>query len=124
MNLGGWGATLSPSGETVRYVAEPSNLNEALDIIRYVEERVRGKPTVIVIDEMERVQSSDEKDKFAEFIKNVSSVTENLKFIFCGIGSDLTELLGAHPSAGRILEPVELKRHITRFSLENYPDTS
>lgn len=58
---------------------------------------------------MERIRSIEEKDKFAEFIKNLSSVTEKLKFIFCGIGTDLTELLGAHPSAGRILEPIELK---------------
>jgi uncharacterized protein len=36
-------------------------------------------------------------------------VTDSIKFIFCGIASDLTELLGAHPSASRILEPVELK---------------
>ena len=37
------------------------------------------------------------------------SVTENIKFSFCGIGSDLTEVLGSHPSAGRILETIELK---------------
>jgi hypothetical protein len=57
---------------------------------------------------MERIGNSEEKDKFAEFIKNLSTVTDNIKFIFCGIGSDLTELLGSHPSAGRILEPIEL----------------
>ena len=64
---------------------------------------------VIVIDEFERIASSDEKDKFAEFIKNISTCTETLKFIFCGIATDITELLGVHPSAGRILEPVEVK---------------
>jgi uncharacterized protein len=108
-NFAGLGANFSPSAEVVRSVAEPTNLNEAFDIIRYVEQRVASKTTVIVIDEMERIQDTEEKDKFAEFIKNLSTVTEKLKFIFCGIGADLTELLGAHPSAGRILEPIELK---------------
>jgi uncharacterized protein len=30
--------------------------------------------------------------------------------VFCGIASDLNEIIGGHPSAGRILEPIKLER--------------
>jgi archaellum biogenesis ATPase FlaH len=90
-------------------IAAPQSLNEALDVIRYVASKREGK-TVIVIDEMERLQSAAEKDKFAEFIKNIPEVGEKVRFIFCGIAYDVTELLQAHPSAGRILETVRLER--------------
>jgi uncharacterized protein len=87
----------------------PNNLNECLEIVRYVSDHSSGK-RVVVIDEMERISSKDEREKFAEFIKNVPEVGDNLKFIFCGIGSTVNELIGAHPSAGRVLETIQLPR--------------
>jgi uncharacterized protein len=107
-NLGGFGGSFSPKGEVVRTIPLPASLTDALGIIRYIDHCVADKHLVIVIDEMERIGNMDEKDKFAEFIKNLSTVTNRIKFVFCGIGSDLTEVLGLHPSAGRVLETIEL----------------
>jgi hypothetical protein len=84
-------------------------LNDALDIIRFVASQGKGK-RVIVIDEMERIDTASEKEKFAEFIKNIPELSDDIRFIFCGIGHDLTELLQAHASAGRILETIKLER--------------
>lgn len=105
--IGGVGITRpTRTGGTIEL---PKSLNEALDIVRFVASKANGKQ-VIVIDEMERIQSPDEKDKFAEFIKNIPELSDNIRFIFCGIGHDLTELLQAHASAGRILETIKLER--------------
>ncbi|MGY3453513.1 AAA family ATPase [Bradyrhizobium sp. USDA 4353] len=90
-------------------IEAPNSLNEALDIVRYVAKISKGKQ-VVIIDEMERISSADEREKFAEFIKNLQEMPDNLRFIFCGIGHDLTELLQAHASAGRILETIKLER--------------
>ena len=87
----------------------PTSLNEALDIIRYVAAKTRGKQ-VIIIDEMERIDSPEEKEKFAEFIKNIPKLSDDIRFIFCGIGHDLTELLQAHASASCILETIKLEK--------------
>jgi uncharacterized protein len=103
------GANFSAGGVITKQIPLPTSLNDAFDIVRYLAHSTSNKPIVVVIDEMERIVNNDEKDKFAEFIKNLSTVTDTIKFIFCGIASDLTELLGAHPSASRILEPIELK---------------
>ena len=68
----GFGGNYSPSGEVVRTIALPASLNDALDIIKYIDYCISGKQIVVVIDEMERISNVDEKDKFAEFIKNLS----------------------------------------------------
>jgi hypothetical protein len=90
-------------------ISAPTSLNEALDIVRYVASKTKGK-RVVVIDEMERIDSVEEKEKFAEFIKNIPELSDDVRFIFCGIGHDLTELLQAHASASRILETIKLER--------------
>ncbi len=90
-------------------IAAPQSLNEALDIVRYVAAK-RKNTTIIIVDEMERIDSSTEREKFAEFIRNIPELNADVRFIFCGIMHDVTELLQSHASAGRILETIELKR--------------
>jgi hypothetical protein len=90
-------------------IPAPQNINEALDVIRYVASKRTG-PTIIIIDEMERIESTTEREKFAEFIKNLPEIQEDVQFIFCGIAQDVNELLQSHPSAGRILETIKLER--------------
>ena len=87
----------------------PRSMNDALEIIRYLATKGVEKK-IVVIDEMERIGSAAERAKFAEFIKNLPEVDsqDRVKFIFCGIATTVDELIGAHPSAGRILEPIQL----------------
>lgn len=87
----------------------PQDINEASNIIRYINERRSGQ-SVVVIDELERMRDEGEKTKLAEFINSISSVQTETKFILCGIGQTVEELLGAHKSATRKLETIELER--------------
>jgi Cdc6-like AAA superfamily ATPase len=89
----------------------PKTTNDALEIVRFLASGL-GQRRIIVVDEMERVGSESERAKFAEFIKNVPEMDPDnlLKFVFCGIGSTVDELIGAHPSAGRIIEPIHLDK--------------
>ncbi len=109
LNIFGSGASYSPGERPHAEIFLPESLNDALDIIRFALEKRTGQ-FVIVIDEMERIASETEREKFAEFIKNIPALENRVKFIFCGIAATLTELVGDHPSAGRILEPVKLER--------------
>jgi hypothetical protein len=70
----------------------------------------RNNTTIIIVDELERIESSAEREKFAEFMRNIPELNADVRFIFCGIMHDVTELLQSHASAGRILETIELKR--------------
>jgi Cdc6-like AAA superfamily ATPase len=106
---GGGGIGFSPRNKGRSSVTVPQTLNDAYDIIRYVTSGRRGT-TMIVMDEMERIESESERQHFAEFIKDLPELQEDVRFIFCGIAQDVTELLQAHPSAGRILENIKLER--------------
>ena len=90
-------------------IAAPQSLTEALDIVRFVASKRRGT-TIVIIDELERIEGDAEREKFAEFIRNIPELDVDVRFIFCGIMHDVDELLKSHPSAGRILETIELKR--------------
>ncbi len=106
----GFGAGKTPASPTNYSIPVPNTVEEALDLVRYIDEKSNKKSRIVVVDEMERINSREEKEKFAEFIKNVPSASTSVKFIFCGIASDVSELLGFHPSAGRILESIKLDK--------------
>jgi hypothetical protein len=105
--IGGIGFTRQT--KTTPTINAPTSLNDALDVVRYVAAKRRGQ-TIIVVDEMERIESSEEREKFSEFIKNIPELGNDVRFIFCGIAHDVNELLQSHPSAGRILETIPLER--------------
>jgi len=106
---GGMGATFTPGTAGTASIPAPQSINEALDVIRYVCS-VRTGRVMIVIDEMERIEKAEDREKFAEFIKNIPELDADVRFIFCGIATDINELLESHPSAGRILETIKLDR--------------
>ncbi len=105
----GIGANYKGSKKTKTAIPLPTSLNEALDVLRFVLTRRHGR-VVVIVDEMERIKLADEREKFAELIKNLPEIDDRLRFIFCGIGNTVDELLGAHPSAGRILETIQLEK--------------
>ena len=105
--LGGAGVTEGLKAQTA--IEAPKSLNEAFDVIRYVASK-RKTTTIIIIDELERIENDSEHKKFAEFIRNIPELDANVRFIFCEIMHDVSELLQSHPSSGRILETIELKR--------------
>jgi Cdc6-like AAA superfamily ATPase len=108
-NIMGNGITINKGTPRTASIPPPASINDALDLIRYVTAKGSGRQ-IVVIDEMERINSQIERVKFAEFIKNLGEIDEDISFVFCGIASDLNDIIGGHPSAGRILEPVKLDR--------------
>lgn len=108
-SLFGNGLSFKKGKDGVPDFSNANTLNGALDVIRYILDKRDGQQ-IIIIDEMERITSSKEKEKFAEFIKNIPELDSRIKFIFCGIGTTIDSLIGAHPSAGRILEPINLEK--------------
>jgi uncharacterized protein len=109
LSLAGFGGGMTDPARGGAGLAAPQSLTEALDVIRYVAEK-RSGTTIIIVDELERIQGDGEREKFAEFIRNIPELNADVRFIFCGIMHDIDELLKSHPSAGRILEAIELKR--------------
>lgn len=95
--------------ESKSALPKPVNVIEALDVIRLVGDASKGR-RIIVIDEFDRIRKDEDKVLFSELIKNSATLDVDARFIFCGIGRSIEEIIGAHPSSGRYFEPIELEK--------------
>ncbi|WP_250478862.1 MULTISPECIES: ATP-binding protein [unclassified Caballeronia] len=71
----------------------------------------RGNSTqrLVVIDEFD-VMGTAQRSHFADFLKQVGDQRVPVKFIFCGIGETVDDLLEAHGSANRYFDGVKVER--------------
>lgn len=88
-------------------VHEINDINSAISLLRAVQE-IADTPLAVIIDEFDLISCTEEKYKFANFVKQLSDQDVKIKFMFCGIAGDVESLIGAHFSSGRYLEPIEL----------------
>ncbi len=84
------------------------SIGEATEALRDVADRFPN--LVIVVDEFDRIASSNERDKFADLLKQLGDSKIAIRFIFTGIAQSLDELMSAHGSAIRQLHTKELAR--------------
>ena len=106
------------NGQEAATIGNVASINEAISLLKAAGELHSSTP-VIVIDEFDQISSDEEKKRFADFIKQASDQDLNMKFIFCGIGSSLDDLLGVHLSTTRYLAAIELDRlpHDARWEI-------
>ena len=62
----------------------------------------------VVIDEIDRIQTAEVKSQFAELIKLMHDKRPPIRFVMCGIGKTLDEIIGSHLSASRPITGFEL----------------
>jgi Cdc6-like AAA superfamily ATPase len=93
-------------------------VNDALAIVSYVAQ-LNQKVPVIIVDEFDVIRDEETRRTFASFIKHISDQEVPIKFIVCGIGDSLDEMIGSHLSTGRYLMPIELERltHDARYEI-------
>ena len=102
-----WGAGIEIS--TIDIASQIQSVGDAVELLKQVAKQHSEKP-IVVLDEFDTIVELSERNKFAALLKLLGDQSVNLKFIFTGIGRTLDELLGAHQSAYRQLETVELFR--------------
>jgi uncharacterized protein len=95
--------------QTTGNVTPDMNLNAAVQALSEIAVR-RGGPTVVVIDEFDRIGSDEERTHFADLIKQVGDQQIGVRFIFCGVADSLDKLLGAHESCFRYLVGILVAR--------------
>lgn len=99
-------------------VPVPESINDAINLMRYICDFHSHAP-VVIIDEFDQLKDSTDRKYFADLIKQVSDQQVPVRFIFCGIGSSLENLIGVHLSTDRYLTPIELERlsHDARWEI-------
>tara|TARA_R110000850_G_scaffold3709_4_gene17333 strand:- start:1335 stop:2708 length:1374 start_codon:yes stop_codon:yes gene_type:complete len=105
---------------------EVRSLLDAVEILREVS-LIYSKKTIVVVDEFDRMQDAKERALFADLLKHLGDKRVNIKFIFTGVSATINDLLGAHESAIRQLETIELSKmnwdarwHIVLNALDNF----
>lgn len=86
---------------------EPGSVNEAVRLAKFLCEHYTEAP-IIVVDEFDQMESKEEQEHFANFVKQVSDKHVPARFIFCGIGESVDALMAAHGSADRYFHTVGL----------------
>lgn len=88
-------------------IDEPLSVNDAVRVIQFLAETMKGKP-VFVVDEFDLIQSPEVQRDFANLVKQVSDKHVEVCFIFCGIADSAEALMAAHGSADRYFHAVDL----------------
>jgi len=90
-------------------LAEMRTLSDAVELLKEVSALHSEKP-IVVLDEFDRISDQSQRELFADLLKHIGDKKIGIKFIFTGVAKTLGEILGAHHSAIRQLETVELTR--------------
>ena len=82
--------------------ANSENIREAFQLVDY--------PTIITIDEFDRIQDHDVKTKMADTIKTLSDNATRTTLILVGVADSVDELIGEHQSIERAIKQVPVPR--------------
>ena len=83
------------------------DLNAAASLLQEAAVK-RGGRSIVVVDEFENLPSLEDRQLFAELIKQLSDRKVQVTLVFCGIGKSLEDLLQGHGSSHRYLHEVRL----------------
>ena len=98
--------TAMGSHKTIR-TDDIATINQAANLIAECA-ATRQKDAVVIIDELDRIKSTEAKSQIAELIKRIHDMRVDIKLVMCGIGKTLDEIIGSHLSASRAITPFEL----------------
>lgn len=91
-----------------RSVPTLTSINEAVSVLRYCGDRGIGE-AVVILDEFDKISGPEDREMFADLIKQLGDQRVPIKFFFTGIGTSLEELLADHHSCYRYIEAVHLQ---------------
>lgn len=109
LNLKYFSLISNESSSIKNFHDEIHTISDAVELLKEVSKFHSDKP-IIVVDEFDRIESEKERNLFADLLKQLGDKKVGIKFIFTGVAKSLRELLGAHQSASRQLESIELPK--------------
>lgn len=80
------------------------------DVLASLDDDGRETLRIVVIDEVDRIHSTETRRDFAELVKLLGDRGALITFIFTGVGADLAAILGSHASSFRQFAQVKLER--------------
>jgi len=100
-------ANANMTSKVTERVLDAIDLNAATALLQEAAVH-RGGRSLVVVDEFENLPSDEDRQLFAELIKQLSDRKVQVTLVFCGIGKSLDDLLQGHASSHRYLHEVRL----------------
>ena len=97
------------TSEVKRIYPDFNSLSQFVQALKAITED-QERPPLVIIDELERFESTHGRGLMADFVKRVSDERINVKLIMCGIAASISGLIGDHPSSERSFSPIHLKQ--------------
>ena len=94
----------------------------AADILASLDDDQSNNLRVVVIDEVDRLVDPNVRLQLAELVKLLGDRGAQMTLIFTGVGTDLEQILGAHPSSFRQFKQIRLDRIDYQTSLDIIDD--
>lgn len=89
---------------------EAISVSWAADVLASLDDDGKNTIRVVVVDEVDRVNSPETLLNLAELVKLLGDRAAKITFLFTGVGADLEAILGSHPSSFRQFAQVKLER--------------
>lgn len=104
------GIKLATNGEGIKenfIINTPNEATALLNVVFSISNYPELIP-VVVIDEFDRLQNPQTLAMLSSILKQISVDELRVKFVFCGVATDLNELIGSHESVERYVYGIEL----------------
>jgi hypothetical protein len=113
-------ATLERGNSTGLAKVELETINQASDFLATILEadHENGRDWVIIVDEFDQLKNTDTINFFTALSKQLSVDKVPVKFVFCGVASNLNDLIGSHESVDRYIKAVQLEPLLSGSILE------
>ena len=89
-------------------LSEKCKPQEVIRLLRFVAEA--GALLIVVIDEFDRIQNSEDTALFADTIKGLSDAASDVTMILVGVADNVTELIHEHASVERACAQIRMPR--------------
>lgn len=119
----GMGGNLGLESNSAPIDLKISSVNEAVSLFRTACERA-NVGFVIVVDEFDQLTSTEEHQKIAILLKQLSEQNIPVRFIMCGIAATLERLFSQHESIYRQIHSEEVERVSLQARLDIIEDAS
>lgn len=108
-----WLKILREIGEPVEETGEWDRKRPDPEDIRYALQRAENAPSVIIIDELDRVEDQDAISLLADTVKSLSDHTVDVTLLFVGVADSIDDLIYDHRSVERALAQIRMQRMST-----------
>lgn len=118
--LSAFGVSFEGNTPTIREAIDVRSVNHASDLLQTIlpDDHEHQREWVVIVDEFDLLENKDTIHFFTALAKQISVDKVPVKFVFCGVASNLNDLIGSHESVERYIKAVELKPLLNGFIME------